>query len=192
MILTELAADFTDAAAVEHALHKVQGVQRVRINKDTQSIIVEGTCAPSVLQHTLQPFASHVIVRGTSASDTRVADALAYDQKAAVCIFDTSAQGDVVQPLGLVRLIQTTADSCFLDASLTSLQPDTAHSISVHEVSIIRSKYDDHHHNGSSVTSPKDAARWETRSLIQVQEASRLNLNRTRMAMPKWLETFNV
>ena len=134
MIVTELAADFENVRVVERLLYQLDGVRGVRVNKEAQTILVEGTLAPSVIQQTLQSVIPHVIVRGTSASDREFSSSLSFDEKAAVCIFDTNKDGEWVPPQGLIRFIQTSTSSCFLDISFTGLPSNMDHYVAVHEV----------------------------------------------------------
>lgn len=98
---------------IKSTLQQVADVQSIDCDLRTQSVVVQGSAAPSKLVNAIQGTGRSAILRGSGAPNS-----------AAVCILETPIQenpGSSVR--GLVRLIQLNGTLTMLDLTLTDLSP---------------------------------------------------------------------
>ncbi|RKP25098.1 superoxide dismutase [Syncephalis pseudoplumigaleata] len=136
-IKTEFAVSMTCESCVQDikaALKHESDIERIDIDLQNQSVVVEGKAPPSRLTRLLKETGRTVIVRGMGVANGQHVGA-------AVCIFESytplGASGPLTQnradeqPRGLARLVQITDDLCLIDVTVQGLTPGE-HALAVH------------------------------------------------------------
>lgn len=131
--ILELTVEMTCGACVNQissVLKTLPGIRKFDIDLKKQTVLVEGSAAPSNVYNSLKGTGRTVIVRGQGSPYSATSGA-------AVCIFEEQGENTESRvpgkTKGLARLVQTDPALCFVDLTVEGLAPGLF-AVSVHEL----------------------------------------------------------
>jgi len=101
---------------VSTSLHKLDGINKVDADLQSQLVAIEGTAAPSAIVAAIQSTGRDAILRGSGTADS-----------AAVCILETHATTVPDTVRGLVRIVQVAPSLTIMDVSIRGVSPGQYH-----------------------------------------------------------------
>ncbi|KAJ1899291.1 copper chaperone [Kickxella alabastrina] len=124
-IKVQLAVDMTCQSCVDditQVLSDVPGIQSLNISLPEKRVVVEGNAGPSAILKALKSSGRSAVIRGTGSTAEGTTGA-------AVCILE---QKTPPYTRGLVRFVQISTDTCFVDISVNGVS-DGTHRASIRE-----------------------------------------------------------